>query len=206
MAAKIKLKVFCPKEKQSELEGLLNIQASYDAFVVGESTAQQLEEIKTRFPVEDMSSYFNTINLKDRSIDTSRPRLTQSALLLEHPSYEDTTEAKTKKIKKGLHHYVVQFTTPVKTDEKEVPSTSKVTPVLPYKYSITFFTKKNLQQAKSLLNKSGVKTDTISLDNKKVIVDIRKARKDLTDLLSKLSQIHGVKRIDEVKIRKLFNN
>jgi serine protease AprX len=292
MPRKIKIKVFCAKEKQSELEGLLDIQTSYDAFVVGEATAQQVEEIKTRFPVEDMSSYFNTINLKDRSIDTSRPRVTQSASILEHPSYEDTTEAKTKKIKKGLHHYVVQFnapvkqewlnsikkiggilcepfpnssyvvemdertlskvlkldyvhwvghydpkfrisphvisraktfikvkdpvralakidttyTTPTRIDKKEVLAPSKMAPALPYKYSITFFTKKNLQQAKPLLNKSGIKTDTISLDNKNVIVDIRKARKDPTDILSKLSQIHGVKRIDEVKIRKLFNN
>ena len=33
----VKIKVFAPKERQNELANLLKIQASYDAFVVGEA-------------------------------------------------------------------------------------------------------------------------------------------------------------------------
>jgi serine protease AprX len=282
-----KIKVFCHKERQNELEGLLKILASYDAFVVGEASPQQVEKIRTKFPVEDISSYFNSINLKDHTIDTSKPRFSDDGSTLSHSSYEDT-----KQIKRGLHHYIVQFNAPVKQKwlneikkiggilcepfpnssyvvemderargkvikleyvhwvghydskfrisprvvsraktfvkvkdpvraltkidttyavpirmhDKAVPADSKKIPTVPYKYSITFFTKDNLQHAKPLINKSGIKIKTISSDNKRVVVDIKKTRTDADSILSNLSKIHGVKRIDEVKIRKLFNN
>jgi serine protease AprX len=77
---------------------------------------------------------------------------------------------------------------------------------VPYKYSVTFFTKNNLQQAKTLLNKAGVKIVTSLPEDKRVIVDIQNAKRDPVEVLSKLSQIHGVKRVDDVKIRKIFNN
>ena len=103
-----KIKVFVPKEGQNELENLLKIQASYDAFVVGEAEPNQVEEIKRRFPVEDMS-YLNSINLKDKTIDTSKPRFTEKGSVIEHPGYEHT-----RKLTKGPHHYIVQFVGPVK--------------------------------------------------------------------------------------------
>lgn len=279
-----KIKVFVPKEGQNELENLLKIQASYDAFVVGEAEPNQVEEIKRRFPVEDMS-YLNSINLKDKTIDTSKPRFTEKGSVIEHPGYEHT-----RKLTKGLHHYIVQFVGPVKQawlndikkiggilceplpnssyiiemDEKVLakarrlgyvqwighydptyrissnvlartrapvkvkdpkrvlakidktytmplsPETgdlpSRKIPVVPYKYSVTFFTSKNLQQAKTLLNKAGVKIVTFLPEDKRVIVDIQNAKKDPVEVLSKLSQIHGVKRVDDIKIRKIFNN
>ena len=70
-----KIKVFVTKERQNELADLLKIQASYDAFVVGGAEPNQVEKIKSRFPVEDMS-YLNSINFKDKIIDTSKPRFT----------------------------------------------------------------------------------------------------------------------------------
>jgi serine protease AprX len=287
-----KIKVFCPREKQNELEGLLDIQASYDAFVIGEANPQQVEEIKKRYPIEDMSSYLYNIDLEDQTIDTSKPRFTERKTTVEHPSFEHT-----KKLRKGPHHYLVQFIGPVKqewlnnikktggilcepfpnstyviemNDEvlakvrsleyvhwighydpkfristnvldrakappqsrekdpkktlakidttyntmipsakreiEEIPSYKRMVPTIPYKYSITFFTKKNLQQAKSLLKRSGVKIIEDLPDDKRVVVDIKKGKRNPAEVLSKLSQIHGVKRIDDMKIRKLFNN
>jgi serine protease AprX len=281
-----KIKVFVPKERQNELANLLMLQASYDAFVVGEAEPNQVEEIKRKFPVEDMS-YLNSINLRDKTIDTSKPRFTEKGSVLEHPGYHHTRE-----MTKGPHHYIVQFVGPVKQawlnnikkiggilceplpnssyiiemDEKvlgkvrsldyvkwaghydpayrissnvlarakaplkvkdpkrvlakidktytipaspeteKLPSSTRKVPVVPYKYSVTFFTKNNLQQAKTLLNKAGVKIVTYLPEDKRVIVDIQNAKKDPVEVLSKLSQIHGVKRVDDVKIRKIFNN
>ena len=51
----VKVKVFCPKERQGEIENMTEIQASYDALVIGEVPLEQLEELKQRFPTEDMS-------------------------------------------------------------------------------------------------------------------------------------------------------
>src|SRR5918994_2543603 len=104
----VKIKVFCPKDKQKELENQLKIQASYDAFIVGEADYDQLEGIKKRYPVEDMS-YLNSIKIKDEIIDTSKPRFAERGRVLEHPSYTHT-----KKLSKGSHHYVVQFIGPIK--------------------------------------------------------------------------------------------
>jgi hypothetical protein len=78
-----KIKVFAPKKRQNELANLLKTQASYDAFVVGEADPNQVEEIKRKFPLEDMS-YLNSINLKDKTIDTSKPRFTEKGSVLEH--------------------------------------------------------------------------------------------------------------------------
>ena len=77
---------------------------------------------------------------------------------------------------------------------------------MPFQYSVTFFTKKNLQQAKTLLNKAGVKIVKSLPEDNRVIVDIQNAKKEPVDVLSKLSQIHGVKRVSDIKIRKLYNN
>ena len=76
-------------------------------------------------------------------------------------------------------------------------------PVVPFQYSVSFFTKKNLQQAKTLLNKAGVKIVKSLPEDNRVIVDIQNAKKKPVDVLSKLSQIHGVKRVSDIKIRKL---
>ena len=57
-----------------------------------------------------------------------------------------------------------------------------------------------------MLNKAGVKIVTFLPEDKRVIVDIQNAKKDPVEVLSKLSQIHGVKRVDDIKIRKIFNN
>jgi hypothetical protein len=86
-----KIKVFVPKERQYEIANLLMLQASYDAFVVGEAEPNQVEEIKRKFPVEDMS-YLNSINLRDKTIDTSKPRFTEKGSVLEHPGYHHTRE------------------------------------------------------------------------------------------------------------------
>jgi serine protease AprX len=76
---------------------------------------------------------------------------------------------------------------------------------VPQKYSIEFFTEKNLKDAKKLITKQGVKIVNDS-DNKRIIVDLQNSKKDTADILSNLSEIHGVKTIEDIKVRRLFNN
>jgi serine protease AprX len=54
-------------------------------------------------------SYLNSINIKDKTIDTSKPRFTEKGSVLEHPGYDHI-----RKMTKGPHHYIVQFVGPVK--------------------------------------------------------------------------------------------
>ena len=76
----------------------------------------------------------------------------------------------------------------------------------PNKYSINFFSRDNLEQSRKLIKKLGVNIINTVNDNKRVIVDLAKAKGNPADILNELSQMHGVKRIEEVKVRKLFND
>lgn len=284
-----KIKVFVNKEQQYELKSNLDLQASYDSFVVGEASKNQIEQLKKKFPVEKISD-FNRIQLYDAVIDTSMQRISEKGIPSVHPSYTHT-----KKLKKGSHHYLVQFVGPIKQEwlnkikkeggiicepfpnysyvvemdddtlitvrnmefvnwighydpqyrissktmqraieppktknlkklfeesnknfslskskkksSVEVEKQQQDNPlIVPYKYSISFFTKKNFQQAKSSLKKNGIKVLESLPDANKVIVDIRNAKGKPAEILSNLSEIHGVKQIEDIKIQKLFNN
>jgi serine protease AprX len=106
----VKVKVFCPKERQGEIENMMKIQASYDAFIIGEAPPEQLEELKQRFPTEDMS-YIDSIDLKNQTIDTHKPRISKNREVLSHSAYTHTNS-----ITPGLHYYIVQFIGPIKQE------------------------------------------------------------------------------------------
>ena len=106
----VKVKVFCPKERQGEIENMMEIQASYDAFVIGEAPLEQLEELKQQFPTEDMS-YIDSIDLKNQKIDTHKPRISKNREVLSHSAYTHTNS-----ITPGLHYYIIQFIGPIKQD------------------------------------------------------------------------------------------
>ncbi|HKQ21175.1 MAG TPA: S8 family serine peptidase [Nitrososphaeraceae archaeon] len=83
--------------------------------------------------------------------------------------------------------------------------TEGLTKIIPNKYSITFFSDKNLKDARHLITKNGIKiVDKPS--NNRIIIDLHKSKKDAKEVLSNLAMIHGVKEIQDVKVRKLFNN
>src|SRR5829696_5873936 len=105
-----KIKVFATKEQQDKLESNFDIQASYDSFVIGEASEKQLEEIQKEFPVEKITD-FNKIQLPNTVIDTSFARISEKGIASTHPSYTHT-----KKLKKGKHHYIVQFVGPIKQE------------------------------------------------------------------------------------------
>lgn len=107
----VKIRVFCAKESHVEIEKMMKVEAFYDAFVIGEAQAAQIKLIREKFPVEEMSNYYNTINLKDQTIDTQKPRISQNRKVLSHPAYNHTSP-----ITGGLHYYLVQFVGPVKQD------------------------------------------------------------------------------------------
>jgi hypothetical protein len=94
------------------------------------------------------------------------------------------------------------FTIPT-SPKTDIPSGTKRVPVVPYKYSVTFFTKKNFEQAKASLQRAGARIITSLPEDKRFIIDTQKIKKDPAEFLSKISQIHGVKRIDDIKIRKV---
>jgi hypothetical protein len=64
----------------------MEIQASYDAFVIGEVPLEQLQELKQRFPTEDMS-YINSIDLKNQTIVTHKSRISKNREVLSHSAY-----------------------------------------------------------------------------------------------------------------------
>lgn len=63
----VKIRVFCPKERHLEIEKMMKVEALCDAFVIGEAQADQIKLIRGKFPVEEMSNYYNTINLNAKS-------------------------------------------------------------------------------------------------------------------------------------------
>ena len=69
-----KIKVFCPKERQNELRGLLNDPINYDSFVVGDAEPSRIGEIKQKFAIEDMS-YLDSIQVKGLAIDTTTKKM-----------------------------------------------------------------------------------------------------------------------------------
>ena len=87
----------------------MEIEASYDAFVI-EVPLEQLQELKQRFPTEDMS-YINSIDLKIQAIDTHKPRILKNREVLSHSAYTHTNS-----ITPGLHYYIIQFIGPIKQD------------------------------------------------------------------------------------------
>jgi serine protease AprX len=273
-----KVKVFCPKGRQNELQNLLNNPIYYDAFVVGNAEPPKIEEIKQKFPIEDMS-YLDSIQVKGLTVDTSTKKMPEL-----------------RKIPKGSHYYIVQFAGPIKQEwlaniekiggrlvepfpnfsyivemgkavlskvsglehvnwighygqefrlsRKVLDNVKKSTPkikkkkkndiknaiskldrrrlvasesqkptshtteafTVPNKYSINFFSTENFEQSRKLMKRHGVKIIKTLNDDKRAIVDLEDAKGNPADILSELSQMHGVKRIEEVKIPKLFNN
>ncbi len=69
----VKIRVFCPKESHVEIEKMMKVEALYDAFVIGEVQADQIKLIREKFPVEEMSNYYNTINLKTKQLILRNP-------------------------------------------------------------------------------------------------------------------------------------
>jgi serine protease AprX len=104
----VKVKVFCPKQKQVEIGKLLSNPIHYDAFVIGETRPSNLQKIESKYPVEKLSE-LDSIQIGATKIDTLKPRYSKDGAVLPHPAYQHT-----KAIPKGSHYYFVQFQGPVK--------------------------------------------------------------------------------------------
>lgn len=280
-----KIRIICPKNKQESLSKLMDVQVSYDSFVVGEANETEIENLKKQYPVE-MITNLETIPLNNVNIDSSVKRISTDNKVIEHPSYDHTNS-----INEGKHYYIVQFIGPIKKewlkgiddvggrlcdplpnfsyivelDKKSLEELNKMnfvkwlghydpkyrispsllinTPfkssnddikvaisemdkssalsnkmgvingrkdnslgTVPYKYNISFFTEDSMNEAETSLNQMGITMVEKSEENRKITIDVSPQKDKLTDILSKIPHIHGVKLVEDIKIKKIFNN
>ncbi len=106
----VKVKVFCPKEKQEEIGNLLSNPIHYDAFIIGETGPTNLRKIERKYPVEKLSE-LDSIKIGPAKINTLKPRYSKEGVFLPNPAYPHT-----KPTPKGADYYFVQFQGPVKQE------------------------------------------------------------------------------------------
>lgn len=102
------VKVFCSGAEQERLAETYRVVERYQGFVLLEVAEQQLAQISSRYPIEDITDLY-TLQVGQRTIDTSQPRIDVKGKLLAHPAYEGE-----KRLSKGPHHHLVQFIGPIK--------------------------------------------------------------------------------------------
>jgi serine protease AprX len=100
------LKVFVGKEDGRAVLKQSTLIEPYDAFLLVRATAAAARGLARKYPVEDITGHYQ-IELPNRSIDTSRPRIT-TAGKVRHPAY------RAERLSAGPHHYLVQFRGPIK--------------------------------------------------------------------------------------------
>ena len=100
------LKVFVGKEDGPAVLKQSKLIEPYDAFLVVQATPAAARGLARKYPVEDITAQYR-VELPNRRIDTSRPRLT-AAGKARHPAYQG------ERLSRGPHHYLVQFRGPIK--------------------------------------------------------------------------------------------
>ena len=102
------LKVFCSGADQDRFAETYAVIERYQGFVLAQVPEQAVSEIGARYPVEDITDLY-ILQVGERIIDTSRPRIDAKGKVLDHPAYEAE-----KRLSKGPHHHLVQFIGPIK--------------------------------------------------------------------------------------------
>jgi serine protease AprX len=100
------LKVFAGKEDGPAVLKQSTLIEPYDAFLLVQATPAAARGLAREYPVEDITAQYR-VELPNKSIDTSRPRIT-TAGKARHPAY------KAERLSPGPHHYLVQFRGPIK--------------------------------------------------------------------------------------------
>ena len=100
------LKVFVGKEDRPAVLKQSTLIEPYGAFLLVHATPAAARGLARKYPVEDITDRYQ-VELPNRSINTSRPRIT-TAGKVRHPAYE------AERLSPGPHHYLVQFRGPIK--------------------------------------------------------------------------------------------
>lgn len=101
-------KIYCSADELNAIEAPLDLIAKYDGFQIASVTTQSLNALRRRYPVEDITDQY-ALPLGGMSIDTSKSRHETRGRALPDPAYR-----KGKALRRGPHHYLVQFAGPVK--------------------------------------------------------------------------------------------
>ncbi|MEE4261680.1 MAG: S8 family serine peptidase [Desulfobacteraceae bacterium] len=102
------LKVFCTGADQDRLAENLQVVARYEGFLIAEISEDKIADLTRRYPIEDITDLY-IIQVGDRTINTSQPRIDVKGKLRAHPAYKGV-----KKLTTGPHHHLVQFIGPIK--------------------------------------------------------------------------------------------
>ncbi len=114
-----KVKIFCSGKdqkdllSQKELKGKIKVVEKYKAFLlieVSEAIRDKITRIYPDYPMEDITDHY-TLQVGERTIDTSIPRVEAKGKVKAHPAYEGI-----KPPGPGRHHYLVQFHGPIKEE------------------------------------------------------------------------------------------
>lgn len=107
------LKVFVTGRQQDEVGATYSIVERYPAFVIVDAADAQAEALSAAYLVEDVTDQYviplgGTIQ---STIDVSAPRITTRGTTASHPDYKGV-----KRLGPGPHHYLVQFSGPIKQE------------------------------------------------------------------------------------------
>ncbi|MEQ6342057.1 MAG: S8 family serine peptidase [Gammaproteobacteria bacterium] len=102
------VKIFCTGAEQDKIAEKHPVIERYDGFVITEIPKKEVTRLSRTYPVEDITELY-TIQVGERTIDTSRPRLDAQGKIRAHPAYKGI-----KAPPPGRHHNLVQFIGPIK--------------------------------------------------------------------------------------------
>lgn len=102
------LKIFAGPEERPAILTTSKLIEKYDAFVLVEADDTVARSLARKHPTEDITDQF-ALQLGERTVDTSKPRITAAGVTTRHPAYREL-----RSLPEGPHHYVVQFIGPIK--------------------------------------------------------------------------------------------
>lgn len=104
------VKVFCNSAEQQRLAESYRLVEHYPGFVLLQMSEEEAAALATRLPLEDITEHFR-IEVGERVIDTSQPRVDVGGRLRAHPAYKGL-----RRLSAGRHHHLVQFIGPIKPE------------------------------------------------------------------------------------------
>ncbi|MFZ5594964.1 MAG: S8 family serine peptidase [Pseudomonadota bacterium] len=102
------VKIFCTGVEQDGIADKFHVIERYEGFVLAEVEKKALSRLARSYPIEDITDLYS-IQVGEKIIDTSLPRLDVQGKLRSHPAYKGV-----KTLAPGRHHYLVQFIGPIK--------------------------------------------------------------------------------------------
>ncbi|MEJ2165214.1 MAG: S8 family serine peptidase [Desulfobacterales bacterium] len=120
------LKIFCSGAEQDRLADVYHIIERYQGFVLIELSEDNINEVARQYPVEDITELYK-IQVGERTIDTSKPRVDVKGKVRAHPAYKGV-----KRLTPGPHHHLVQFIGPVKEEWLQAVKKAGGEPRAPY--------------------------------------------------------------------------